>query len=26
MRIKKDIEAYYGTIITELPMNFMEGM
>jgi translation initiation factor 4A len=26
MRIKKDIEVYYGTIITELPVNFMEGM
>jgi translation initiation factor 4A len=26
MRIKKDIEMYYGTIITELPVNFMEGM
>jgi superfamily II DNA/RNA helicase len=26
MRIKKEIEAYYGTIITELPINFMEGM
>ena len=26
MRIKKEIEAYYGTIITELPVNFMEGM
>ena len=26
MRIKKDIEVYYNTIITELPMNFMEGM
>jgi len=26
MRIKKEIEAYYGTIITELPVNFMEGL
>ena len=26
MRIKKDIEVYYNTIITELPMNFMEGV
>ena len=26
MRIKKDIEVYYGTIITELPVNFMEGV
>ena len=26
LRIKKDIEMYYGTIITELPVNFMEGM
>jgi superfamily II DNA/RNA helicase len=26
MRIKKEIEVYYGTIITELPVNFMEGV
>jgi hypothetical protein len=26
MRIKKEIETYYGTIITELPVNFMEGV
>jgi translation initiation factor 4A len=26
MRIKKDIEVYYGTNITELPVNFMEGI
>ena len=26
MRIKKEIEMYYGTIITELPVNFMEGI
>lgn len=26
MRIKKEIETYYGTIITELPANFMEGL
>jgi len=26
MRIKKEIEAYYETSITELPMNFMEGI
>ena len=26
MRIKKEIEMYYGTIITELPVNFMEGV
>jgi translation initiation factor 4A len=26
MRIKKEIESYYGTTITELPSNFMEGI
>jgi superfamily II DNA/RNA helicase len=26
MRIKKEIEAYYETVITELPENFMEGI
>ena len=26
MRIKKEIEMYYGTTITELPVNFMEGV
>jgi translation initiation factor 4A len=26
MRIKKEIETYYGTNITELPSNFMEGV
>jgi translation initiation factor 4A len=26
MRIKKEIEVYYGTLITELPVNFMEGV
>jgi len=26
MRIKKEIETYYGTIITELPSNFMDGI
>jgi superfamily II DNA/RNA helicase len=26
MRIKKEIEAYYETSITELPMNFMDGI
>lgn len=26
MRIKKDIEVYYGTNITELPVNFMDGI
>jgi len=26
MRIKKEIEMYYNTNITELPMNFMEGI
>lgn len=26
MRIKKEIEAYYETAITELPLNFMEGI
>ena len=26
MRIKKEIEMYYSTIITELPVNFMEGI
>ena len=26
MRIKKEIEAYYNTMITELPVNFMEGI
>jgi translation initiation factor 4A len=26
MRIKKEIESYYDTSITELPVNFMEGI
>jgi translation initiation factor 4A len=26
MRIKKEIESYYSTTITELPSNFMEGI
>jgi translation initiation factor 4A len=26
MRIKKEIESYYATTITELPSNFMEGI
>jgi len=26
MRIKKEIETYYETSITELPVNFMEGI
>jgi superfamily II DNA/RNA helicase len=26
MRIKKEIETYYATTITELPSNFMEGI
>ena len=26
MRIKKEIEMFYATIITELPVNFMEGI
>jgi translation initiation factor 4A len=26
MRIKNEIEAYYETSITELPVNFMEGI
>jgi translation initiation factor 4A len=26
MRIKKEIESYYATTITELPSNFMEGL
>jgi len=26
MRIKKEIESYYQTSITELPVNFMEGI